>query len=106
MEADRPTPDKSPMSTRWRVKAEPAVLWRCWDGEYVAYCAATGSTHLLAGLAAEIFEQVMARPSDGDALCAGIAGGFDADEAEKLREAVPQVLANLAKAEIIEPAPE
>jgi len=92
------------MATLWRVRPEPAVLWRCWDGEFVAYCAASGHTHHLAGLAAEVFEQLMAGSSDCNALCEGIAAGFDQDSMEKLREAVPQVLANLVKAEIIEPA--
>jgi PqqD family protein of HPr-rel-A system len=103
MDADRQFTQESQMPFVWRVRPEPDVLWRCWDGEFVVYCAASGGTHHLEGLAAEVFEQLMARPSDCDALCAGIAGGFDRGTAEKLREAVPKVIETLVKAELIEP---
>jgi PqqD family protein of HPr-rel-A system len=93
------------MSIVWRVKSEPAVLWRCWDGEYVAYCEATGNTHHLEGLAAEIFDRLLTVPASREALCERVTEAFDSDAAARLQAAVPMVIETLATAELIEPLP-
>jgi len=90
------------MSTSLRVKSEPHLLWRCWDGEYAVYCAETGHTHHLEGLAAEIFERLLAQPAADAALLEAIAASVEAAERSQLHEAVPQTIARLLEAELLE----
>jgi PqqD family protein of HPr-rel-A system len=48
---------------RWRCVPDDALAWREWDGESVVRNERTGSTHLLAPLAAEILKLLSAAPA-------------------------------------------
>lgn len=51
---------------RWRCVPDDALAWREWDGESVVRNERSGSTHLLAPLAAEILKLLSAAPDGLD----------------------------------------
>ena len=80
---------------RWHVVSHDALAWREWDGELVVFNQETGSTHLLAGLGAEVLRRLMA--SERGATVAMLTADL-ADRLARADDAVPK----LTIAEILE----
>ncbi|MGH6969640.1 MAG: HPr-rel-A system PqqD family peptide chaperone [Stellaceae bacterium] len=59
----------------WRIA--PAVDWRAWDSEIVAYNDRSGDTHHFADFAGWLFAQLATAPSDVPSLTAAAVDTVD-----------------------------
>jgi PqqD family protein of HPr-rel-A system len=91
----------------WRVVPGQLLICREWDGEAVLYNDLSGSTHLLDGAAIEVLQALRAAPAGAAALAQRLAGCYGADElkADELKAELEDMLAELAKLDLVEFSP-
>ncbi len=88
----------------WRVVPGQSLAFREWDGEAVLYNDLSGNTHLLDGGAVEVLLALRPGPLDAATLAARLADRFDAD-GDALPAAIEDMLAELARLDLVEPFP-
>ena len=88
----------------WRVVPGQLLVCREWDGEAVLYNDLSGNTHLLDGAAIDVLQALRAAPLDAAALAQGLAERFGAT-ADELSPEIEDMLAELARLDLIEPSP-
>jgi PqqD family protein of HPr-rel-A system len=81
------------------LRLNPALAWRAFDGEFVAYDEASGNTFLVSGMAARIFAAMRRGPIARSMLAAQFC---PADAAESASEAAEIFAANLTFLEELE----
>jgi len=86
---------------RWHLASDRKLLWRSWDGETVVYDDLSDETHYLEPLAAEIFESLLARAADTDALVESVGTSLGLSPDQELRRAVAAATAHLCQAGLI-----
>jgi PqqD family protein of HPr-rel-A system len=79
---------------QWRIIRPDALIWRCWDGDYVIFNALSGMTHTLDVTAGAVFELALQGPATADELRARLAAFVGADAPGALH-AVAETLARL-----------
>lgn len=62
-----------PLKQKWQVATENELLCRSWDDEFVVYNGATGDTHLLGLVAAQVMLKLQQTPADAVSLAEWIA---------------------------------
>jgi len=88
----------------WRVVPGQSLAFREWDEEAVLYNDLSGGTHLLDGAAVDVLLALRAGPADAAALAERLAGRFEADT-DELRAMIEDMLAGLARLDLVEPCP-
>jgi PqqD family protein of HPr-rel-A system len=96
--------EDTPAVRRWRATEASATLWAEWDGEYVAYHAPSGRTHLLNAASALLIREVLREPRSGIDAATELAGlqGTTADE--EFVDSVASLLLRLDETGLIEAA--
>ncbi|WP_426173108.1 HPr-rel-A system PqqD family peptide chaperone [Massilia sp. TWR1-2-2] len=77
---------------------------RQWQGELVLFNDLSGDTHLLTEVALYVLLALQAGPASQTALAAAVRAEFDADDGEVDDAMVAELLADLHKLVLIEPA--
>jgi PqqD family protein of HPr-rel-A system len=88
----------------WRVVPGQLLACREWDGEAVLYNDLSGNTHLLDGAALDVLQALRAAPLDAAALAQRLAGRFGAG-ADEIRPEIEDMLAELARLDLVESSP-
>ncbi len=82
----------------------PAVQWRDWDGEIVAYNDRTGDTHHFADLAAWMFRLLIARTLDESGIRAAAEAEIELPPAIDRDAAIARTIALFDQLELTEAA--
>jgi PqqD family protein of HPr-rel-A system len=82
----------------------PAVQWRDWDGEIVAYNDRTGDTHHFADLAAWLFRLLVAQSLDEAAIHEAAENQIELPEAIDRNAAIARTIALFDQLELTEAA--
>ena len=88
----------------WRVVPGQGLVFREWDEEAVLYNDLSGATHLLDGAAVDVLLALRIGPADAATLADRLAARFEADT-DELRAMIEDMLASLARLDIVEPFP-
>lgn len=79
------------------------LRWRCWDQQWVVYNIASGNTHLLTVIAAEILRVLEQKPATALYLSRKLAAAVSLKPDEAIIEHVRNLLANLDDMGLVEP---
>jgi PqqD family protein of HPr-rel-A system len=81
----------------WRPLTPECLAWREWDDDLVIYNDATGSTHHLDPLGAEVLLALLRSPQGIDAIAVAhdVTARVDADAGVDLSRAIERALAEL-----------
>ena len=81
---------------------DQALLFRCWDDEYVVYNRLSGDTHLLGSTAAQILLELQQAPSNAIALTESLALLLHAEMDDEFVFQIEHILADLDTLALIE----
>ena len=88
---------------RWAIADHAALTWREWDGEFVIYDDRSGQVHRLEGLAAEIFETLLAAPADRAGLAIQVTTALEVEQTPEISDAIDTVLRELLISGVVAP---
>lgn len=63
----------------WTVPREIQLEWRTWNDESVVFNRASGDTHLLDSVAAQVLRRLESRPTSIEELCEHVESSSDVD---------------------------
>jgi PqqD family protein of HPr-rel-A system len=86
----------------WRVVPGQLLAFREWDGEVVLFNDLSGNTHLLEGAALDVLHALQAQPADTAALAQRLAPHFDLDDDADLPAVLSDLIASLARLDLVE----
>jgi PqqD family protein of HPr-rel-A system len=89
----------------WQGPAPGELLWEAWDTEYAVFCNATGDTHILSELPAEVLRQLTSAPSSTRELATRIAVLYEIDDSEEWQRKVAAVVQNLHQLDLLHKKP-
>ena len=88
---------------RWAI-AEPSELaWREWEGEIVLYDCRAGDVHRLEGVAAELFDTLLAGPADLESLIAQVSTALAIERSAELAGAIESAVRDLHVSGVLRP---
>jgi len=87
---------------RWQVTAENELLFRSWGDEFVVYNGATGDTHLLGLVAAQVMLKLQQTPTDAVSLAEWVAPLLQTEPDDELVFVIEQILTDFDSLGIIE----
>lgn len=87
----------------WQIINDPPCLWRAWDDEIVVYCEASGDTHRLNPLAAEVFETLIAAPASLAQLEDRVAASLGIENDPELKRKLDATVRRLLGFGLLEP---
>ena len=91
--------------SRWQCAEPTSLLWEDWGSTYSVFSAATGETHLLAELPAEVLRQLSgSRPRIGE-LAETLATLCETDNSEEWQRKIAAIVENLHSLELVQRAP-
>lgn len=91
---------------KWRIASDPAIRFRIWDDEAVAYHGASGSTHLLGPAAVLLIRHLQTHgETDIAVLVQSMANEWQIDESDTLSKDVELVLSDLQSLELVMAVP-
>ena len=67
---------------RWGLPEDVGLLWKSWDEEVIVFNQASGQTHLLDALSAEVLRELEQRPRTIIDLAALFADRYELDSKE------------------------
>lgn len=82
------------------------LRWRSWDQQWAVYNIASGNTHLLTAIAAEILRVLEHKPATAVDLSQKLAASASLRPDEELIDQVRKLLANLDDMGLIESVPQ
>jgi PqqD family protein of HPr-rel-A system len=88
----------------WCLSPGQSLRYRQWQGESVLYNDLSGDTHLLADVSVHVLLALQAGPLSQRALAAGVRAEFDAADGEVDDAMLAELLDELQKLALIEPA--
>ena len=91
-----------PLNPKWQVAAEKEFLFRSWDDEFVVYNGATGDTHLLGLVAAQVMLKLQQTPMDAASLAEWVAPLLQTEPDDELVFVIEQILTDFDSLGIIE----
>lgn len=89
---------------RWRACSPEDLLWVSWEEDFTVYNRATGETHLLNALPAEIVHILGKQPLTARALSEKMAQLCETENSLEWSQRINQVLSDLAALSLVEPA--
>jgi PqqD family protein of HPr-rel-A system len=87
----------------WHAPRSHLLLWATWESDYSVFDGATGDTHLLSELPAEMLRQLSKRPMSWPQLSATLAQLCEVEETRDWAGKVADILKDLADLELVEP---
>ena len=81
------------------------LLWRLWDDEVIVYDDRSGDTHLLQGLGAELFLELLNGPVRLDELTERTAAALDFENDSQFQQYVEQTVAEFIRLHLLEAHP-
>jgi PqqD family protein of HPr-rel-A system len=82
-----------------------SLVWRNWDDdEHVVFCDASGDTHLVNDVTAEVLRQLERSERDFSDLVLRVAESFGAEPDERFETSVARLLVYLDQVGLVEPA--
>lgn len=91
-----------PLNPKWQVAGEKEFLFRSWDDEFVVYNGATGDTHLLGLVAAQVMLKLQQMPTDVAGLAEWLAPLLQTEPDDELVFVIEQILTDFDSLGIIE----
>ncbi|GAO36995.1 hypothetical protein SCT_2410 [Sulfuricella sp. T08] len=91
-----------PLNPKWQVADENEFLLRSWDDEFVVYNGATGDTHLLGLVAAQVMLKLQQTPTDAVSLAEWVAPLQQIEPDDEFVLFIEQILTNFDSLGIIE----
>ena len=91
-----------PLNPKWQVVAENKLLFRSWDDESVVYNGATGDTHLLGMIAAQVILKLQQTPADAVSLAEWVAPLMQTQSDDEFVIFIEEILADFDSLGIIE----
>ncbi len=93
----------SPLSRRWRLNPACLFHWRHWDQEYILFNAASGQTHFLNTLGADVLDWLGREPLYASELEQRLATQHNLTQDNDLRDFLADLLTSLDELGLIEP---
>jgi PqqD family protein of HPr-rel-A system len=93
------------LNQKWQVVADNELLFRSWNNEFVVYNGATGDTHLLGLVAAQVMLKLQQMPADSVNLAEWIAPLQQIEPDDEFVIFIEQILMDFDKLGIIERTP-
>jgi len=90
------------LNPKWQVAAENELLFRSWDDEFVVYNGATGDTHLLGLIAAQVILKLQQTPADAVNLAEWVAPLQQIEPDDEFVLFIEQILTDFDSLGIIE----
>jgi PqqD family protein of HPr-rel-A system len=110
-----PVPDRTDSSslgaalarnTRWRISGDTPLIWHHWDDdEYVVFSAASGDTHRINDVTAEVLRQLELSESEFADLARNVARSFGAEVDAQMESNVAKLVVYLDQIGLVEAAP-
>ena len=91
-----------PLNPKWQVADENEFLFRSWDDEFVVYNGATGDTHLLGLVAAQVMLKLQQTPTDAVSLAEWVAPLQQIEPDDEFVLFIEQILTDFDSLGIIE----
>ena len=77
---------------RWTVPLKAGLSMKVWDGYAVVFCALSGQTHMLNGLACEVLQLLEEAPATSASLVSSIVENFIVDDKVSLESQISTLL--------------
>ena len=90
------------LNRKWQIAAENELLYHSWDDEFVVYNGATGDTHMLGLVAAQVMLKLQQMPADAISLAAWIASLQQIEPDDEFVLFIEQILTDFDNLGIIE----
>ena len=91
---------------RWAISRESPLLWQSWDDdEYVVYSSASGDTHLINEVTAEVLRQLERSELAFSDLVHNVAQTLGTEPDEPTENHIARLLVYLDQIGLVEPAP-
>ena len=90
------------LNQKWQIAAENELLYHSWDDEFVVYNGATGDTHMLGLVAAQVMLKLQQMPADAISLAAWIASLQQIEPDDEFELFIEQILTDFDNLAIIE----
>lgn len=90
-------------SREWRLNPVCRLHWRHWDQDYVLFNAASGQTHVVNELGADVLRLLEVKPASADELFEALAVRHGLAPDPELAAGVQRLLADLDQLGLIEP---
>ena len=91
------------VTMQWKLAPNSDLHWRSWDGEVVIFHPASGDTHILHPLAAEILSQLEVKTVDVEQLGAHVAQTFELQPSDELLRQLEQCVKQFADLGLVIP---
>jgi len=89
---------------RWTIRQGGQLEWRSWgDDEYLVFDAASGDTHLVNLVTAELLRLLEASALDEQELCVMLAESIQVEDDARLRSSIADLLGYLDRVGLVEP---
>lgn len=88
-------------ATKWAVLAHARLYWQSWEGEHIVYNSASGDTHLLDPVAAQVLQTLQREPMELATLMREVADTLDIDLDDELLAYMEAALSELGKLELV-----
>lgn len=85
----------------WRGPTPGQALWESWETEHSVFCVATGETHLLSELPAEVLRQLSGSASNVRDLAASLADTCEFDNSEQWQRKIASIILSLHNLELV-----
>lgn len=87
----------------WKLLEPNTLIWKRWDeGEYVIFNPASGDTHLLNSVSADVLTCLGQAPADAEALARRVASGLGIEADDAFMLAIEGLLAELDELGLVE----
>jgi len=90
------------LNQKWQVAAGNELLSRSWEDEFVVYNGATGDTHLLGLVAAQVMLKLQQMPADAVNLAEWVAPLLQIEPDDEFVLFIERILTDFDKLGIIE----
>ena len=89
---------------KWKINPDCQFYWRHWEEEYILFNAASGQTHYLNSLGADILHLLQEKTLHSDELNQKISEKYDLQLDHETRQYITGVLASMDELGLIEPS--
>lgn len=98
--------ETSAQHKRWVVSGEVPLLWQSWgDNEHIVYSAASGDTHLVNEVTAEVLRQLERSELDFADLALNVANSLGTELDQQTETSVARLLVYLDQIGLVESVP-
>ena len=94
-----------PLNPKWQVATDNAFLFHSWGDEFVVYNGATGDTHLLGLVAAQVMLKLQQMPTDVVSMAEWVAPMLQTEPDDDFVLFIEQILTDFDHLGMIEPTP-